>query len=326
MQSPSIPAHSVLTPASPHAAAIAHLAQVFFTLAAVIWLVVLGLLAWSLLAGKGLAERDADRRLARRQSAAVAAALGLTTLILLALGFVDYRTGRGIETARGAAPGVAADTLHVRLVGHQWWWEIRYQQATWPYQVTTANELHIPLGRPVLLTLESSDVIHSFWAPNLHGKSDLVPGYSSGFLIQADRPGVYAAPCAEFCGTQHAKMMLLVVAQPSDSFTAWYANESRDAPAPSTDSIARGRQVFLTAACPFCHTIRGTGSAGSVAPDLTHIAGRRMLGAGAVFNNRTELGGWIENPQGMKPGNRMPANLVAGSELPALLAYLATLK
>jgi cytochrome c oxidase subunit 2 len=265
-----------------------------------------------------------DTHVVRRQTGAVGAALALTTILLLALGFVDYRTGRGIEKAHARV--LSADTVRVQLIGHQWWWEIRYQQATWPFQVTTANELHIPLGRPVVLTLESRDVIHSFWAPNLHGKSDLVPGYSSQFLVQADTPGVYAAPCAEFCGTQHAKMMLLVVAQPPDSFAAWYANESRDAPAPRSDSTDRGRQVFLAAACPFCHTIRGTGSGGTVAPDLTHIAGRRMLGAGAAFNTRTELGGWIENPQGMKPGNRMPANLVRGSDLPALLAYLATLK
>lgn len=324
MQGSAVSSHSVLLPASPHAAAIAHLAQLFITLAAIVWLVVLASLAWSLLGSKGLRERDEDVRFARRQRAAVGTALGLTALLLLALGFVDYRTARRIETAHPAPGG--SDTLHVRLIGHQWWWEIRYQQATWPYQVTTANELHVPLGRPVLLTLESSDVIHSFWAPNLHGKSDLVPGYRSAFLIQADTPGVYAAPCAEYCGTQHAKMLLIVVAEPPDSFRAWYANESRNAPSPRSDSTARGQQVFLTAACPFCHTIRGTPSGGGVAPDLTHLAGRRMLGAGAAANNRTELGGWIENPQGMKPGNRMPANLVRGSELAALLDYLATLK
>ena len=324
MQDAAVSAHAVLIPASPQAAAIAHLARVFFTLAAIIWLVVLGFLAWSLFASRGLRERETDAGVGRRQYGAVGTALIVSTLLLLALGFVDYRTGHGIETASAAPAG--ADTLRVRLVGHQWWWEIRYQQSTWPYEVTTANELHIPLRRAVVLTLESSDVIHSFWAPNLHGKSDLVPGYSSAFLIQADTPGVYAAPCAEYCGTQHAKMMLLVVAQPPDSFAAWYANEMRNAPAPRTDSTTRGQQVFLTAACPFCHTIRGTPSAGSVAPDLTHIAGRRMLGAGAAFNTRRELGGWVENPQGMKPGNRMPANLVRGSDLPALLDYLATLR
>jgi cytochrome c oxidase subunit 2 len=187
--------------------------------------------------------------------------------------------------------------------------------------------MHIPVGRPVLLKLESSDVIHSFWAPNLHGKSDLVPSYSSGFLIQADRPGVFRAPCAEYCGVQHAKMHLLIVAQSPDSFAAWYANETRDASGPPANaSAARGREIFLGAACPFCHTIRGTGTGGSVAPDLTHIASRMTLAAGAIPNRRDQLAAWIENAQGIKPGNNMPANLVRGADLNALLDYLGSLR
>ncbi|HWC74319.1 MAG TPA: hypothetical protein VG454_10325, partial [Gemmatimonadales bacterium] len=218
-------AHSVFGPASPQAAAIAHLAKFFIGVAGVVWLVVLGFLAYSLLRPRGLGERDADTSVFRRQFGAVTGALGLSALLLLGLGFLDYGTGRGIDSASAAT----RDTLHIRLIGHQWWWQIEYQQRTPPYRVMTANEMHIPLHRPIVLTLESSDVIHSFWAPNLHGKSDLIPSYSSGFLIQADTPGVYRAPCAEYCGTQHAKMALLIVAQPADSFAAWYANEMRDA-------------------------------------------------------------------------------------------------
>lgn len=316
-------AHAVLNPASPQAAAIAHLARIAFALAGVIWLTVLGALGYALARSRGLGERDHEPRLTRRQIFSVSAALAVSAVLLLALGFVDYGTGRGIEHARYAS----TDTLRIRLIGRQWWWEIQYEQRTPPYQVTTANEMHIPVGRPVLLTLESSDVIHSFWAPNLHGKSDLVPSYRSGFLIQADRPGVFRAPCAEYCGTQHAKMHLLIIAQPADSFAAWYANETRDAATtPLNASAARGRDVFLAAACPFCHTIRGTGTAGSVAPDLTHLASRLTLAAGTIPNRREQLAAWIANAQGIKPGNQMPANLVSGADLNALLDYLGSLR
>jgi cytochrome c oxidase subunit 2 len=315
-------AHSVLAPASPQAAAIAHLAQLFFALGAVVWLLVLGFLAYSLLRPRRLAERDTDARLTRRQLVGVSVALGVSAVLLLALGFVDYGTGRDIETAHGSS----TDTLHIRLIGRQWWWQIQYEQRTPPYRVTTANEMHIPLGRPILLTLESADVIHSFWAPNLHGKSDLIPSYTSAFLIQADTTGVYRAPCAEYCGTQHAKMALLIVAQPPDSFAVWYANELRDAPQPASAAAAHGREVFLAAACPLCHTIRGTPSGGNVAPDLTHLATRSTLAAGSIHNDRIGLAGWIANTQGIKPGNQMPPNLVSGRDLNALLDYLTTLR
>jgi cytochrome c oxidase subunit 2 len=315
-------AHSVLNPASPQAAAIAHLLRIFFSVAGIIWLIVLGALAYALARPKRLGERDGDSRLRRRQLVTVSAALVLSAALLLSLGFVDYGTGRNIDTARAATP----DTIRVRLIGRQWWWAIQYEQAAPPYRIATANEMHIPVGRPVLLTLESADVIHSFWAPNLHGKSDLVPSYSSGFLIQADRPGVYRAPCAEYCGTQHAKMHLLIVAQSADSFAAWYANQARDAVPPPNAAAAHGRDVFLSAACPFCHTIRGTPTGGSVAPDLTHIASRLTLAAGTVPNRRDELAAWIENSQGIKPGNQMPANLVSGRDLNALLDYLSALR
>jgi cytochrome c oxidase subunit II len=315
-------AHTVLDPASPQAVAIAHQVRLFFAVAAIIWLVVLGFLTYSLLRPRALGARDHDSRFTRRQTTAVSGAVALSALILLVLGFVDLGTGREIETARASS----SDTLHIRLTGRQWWWQVQYEQATPPYRVATANEMHIPLGRPVVLTLESSDVIHSFWAPNLHGKSDLIPGYSSGFLIQADSPGVYRAPCAEYCGAQHAKMTLLIVAQPADSFAAWYANQMRNAPEPKTAAAARGRDVFLTSACPFCHTIRGTPSGGSVAPDLTHLATRATLAAGTLPNRREQLAGWIANPQGIKPGNHMPANLLTGRDLKALLDYLTTLQ
>ncbi len=314
---------SVFSPASPQAAAIAQLTQFFIIVAGIVWIVVLGFLAYAVLRPKLLAERASDIRVTRHQLGTVGGALGLTTVLLIGLGFLDYGTGRSIETGGGTS----RDTLQIRLVGRQWWWQIEYQQRTPPYRVVTANEMHIPLHRPVLLTLESSDVIHSFWAPNLHGKADLIPSYKGALLIQADSAGVYRAPCAEYCGDQHANMTLLIIAQPANSFASWYQNQMRDAP-PSAPSLtaARGQEVFQNAACPFCHTIRGAATGGSVAPDLTHLATRTTLAAGSIQNSRGELAAWIANPQAIKPGNRMPANLVTGSDLNALLDYLATLK
>jgi len=317
-------AHSVLAPASSQAGAIARLMESYFVLAAVIWLIVLGSLVYSSLRPRGLGERAPDAALKRRQTVLVTVALVISAVLLIAQGFFDYGTGRAIERPKNSA--ASGDTVQVRLVGHQWWWEVQYQQPTPPYRITTANEMHIPTGRPVVLTLESADVIHSFWAPNLHGKSDLVPSYSSGFLIQADTPGIYRAPCAEYCGDQHAKMALLIIAQPPDSFAAWYANELANARTPEAGAAAHGLAVFRKAACPFCHTIRGAVSGGVVAPDLTHIATRRTLAAGSIPNSRAELAAWIANSQGIKPGNHMPPNLVSGADLNALLDYLETLK
>jgi cytochrome c oxidase subunit 2 len=317
-------AHSVLAPASPQAAAIARLAEFFFALGGVVWLLVLGFLAYSLLRPRRLGEQDADARISRRQLAGVGGALALSTVLLLVLGVIDYGTAKRVELGTSAAK--QPDTLQVGLIGHQWWWEVQYRSPHSGQAFTTANEIHIPVGRPVAVTLDSRDVIHSFWAPNLRGKTDLIPGYTSRLMIQADTPGIFRAPCAEYCGAQHAKMTLLVIAQPVGDFTAWYANEASNATAPADSATARGREVFLTAACPFCHTIRGTESSGTVAPDLTHLASRRMLAAGAIPNRRGYLGGWIVDPQGIKPGNQMPPNVLPAKDLNALLDYLVTLR
>jgi cytochrome c oxidase subunit II len=315
-------AHSVLAPASPQAGAIAHLAELFFGLGAFVWLLVLGFLAYSMLRPRRLGERQEEDGVTRRQLRGVRIGLGLSTLLLIGLGFVDYSTGRHVETGYSKS----SDTLRVRLIGHQWWWEVQYEAPHSPELLKTANEIHIPVGRPVLLKLESRDVIHSFWAPNLHGKSDLIPGYSGELTIQADTPGIFRAPCAEYCGAQHANMTLLVVAQRAGDYAAWLSNQTNNAAPPASPGAERGRQVFLSAACPSCHTIRGTESAGAVGPDLTHIAGRQMLAAGTIPNDRNHLAGWIAAPQAVKPGNQMPAIPLPAKDLQALLDYLVTLR
>jgi cytochrome c oxidase subunit 2 len=212
------------------------------------------------------------------------------------------------------------------VTGHQWWWEVQYRDSLAQHWVTTANEIHIPVGRPVVVELVSTDVIHSFWPPSLSGKRDLIPGRENSLWLQADSAGDFRGLCAEFCGHQHAKMGFLIVAEAPDSFARWLTLQ-RDTAATPTDTLAlRGREVFLGGSCPMCHSIAGTPSGSRVGPDLTHLAGRRTLAAGTLPNTRANLAGWITDPQAFKPGAKMPATALSAPELRALLAYLETLR
>jgi cytochrome c oxidase subunit 2 len=202
-------------------------------------------------------------------------------------------------------------SLVVEVSGRQWWWEVRYPDG----QITTANEITIPAGQPVLLRLESEDVIHSFWVPELHGKMDLIPGRVNDFWIQADEPGVYIGECAEYCGTQHAKMLFRVVAVSADDFTEWTAQMSQPAALPQARSAERGMEVFMASNCITCHAIQGTDATGELGPDLTHLASRRTIGAGLLPLTRANLAGWIANPQAVKPGVKMPAADLAAEDL-----------
>jgi cytochrome c oxidase subunit 2 len=192
--------------------------------------------------------------------------------------------------------------------------------------VKLANEIHVPVGERVTLELESADVIHSFWAPNLHGKTDLIPGQVNRTTLRVDKEGAYRGQCAEYCGTQHAHMAFWVVAEPKEKFEAWLAAQRKPAPEPADATLAKGREVFLAAPCAMCHAIQGTPAHASVAPDLTHVATRRTLGAGTIPNTTGHLAGWVVDSHGIKPGNQMPPNPMDSDDLQALLAYLGSLK
>jgi cytochrome c oxidase subunit 2 len=178
----------------------------------------------------------------------------------------------------------------------------------------------------VRILLQSRDVIHSFWMPNLNGKQDMIPGRTNDLVVQVDEPGTYRGQCAEFCGVQHAKMAMLVVAHPRAEFDAWWNGQLRPHEPPTDPEAKRGHDVFMTHGCGTCHAIRGTLARGSVAPDLSHFGSRRTLAAGTLPNTRGHLGGWISDPQGIKPGTRMPPVDLKGEELRALLTYLHSLK
>lgn len=224
-------------------------------------------------------------------------------------------------------PVPPAGALVVSVTGRMWWWDVRYRDPATGADVRTANEVRIPVGRPVYLALASTDVIHSFWVPQLAGKMDMVPGRLQHLLLSADRPGTYRGQCAEFCGEQHAKMALHVVALEPREFEAWLAAQARPAMPPATPALAAGRDAFLAQRCDACHSVRGIGAESALGPDLTHVGSRLHLAAGTVPNTPEGRAAWIAHVQQVKAGARMPSydRLDAGT-LAVLSDWLGSLR
>jgi cytochrome c oxidase subunit II len=224
---------------------------------------------------------------------------------------------------------VAGPPSHPQLVldvtAHQWWWEVGYPSEQPSRAFSTANEIHIPVGARVLVRLHGSDVIHSFWVPQLSGKTDVIPGQTNLSWLQAQQPGRYRGQCSEFCGFQHAHMAFEVVAESSADFERWQALQLQSAPAALTAAQMRGQQV-VEYRCGLCHQVRGTSAGALSAPDLTHLASRRTIAAGSLLNTPGNLAAWIVNPQQLKPGALMPAQELAPPQLADVLAYLAVLQ
>jgi cytochrome c oxidase subunit 2 len=313
---------SVLEPAGPQAATVAHLWWFALAVAAVVYLATVGALLWAAWRARRRERRgemvgaDAEPRMRR----GVTLAVGATVAILFVFLVTDLVVGRTLS------PVPAKHPITIELTGHQWWWEATYADTSAHGRFTTANEIHVPVGEPVLFLLESQDVIHSVWVPNLAGKKDLIPGYTQSWWFQADAAGLYRGECAEFCGLQHAKMSLLVIAEPPAQYARWVARQRLPA-IDATDSVAsRGREVFLTGPCAMCHEIAGTSAASHAGPPLTHLASRRTIAAGTLPNTRGALAGWIVDPQRVKPGVHMPANQLEPQDLEALLTYLQSLQ
>jgi cytochrome c oxidase subunit 2 len=311
-----MPLQSVLHPAGVGAAQIAREWWLFFGVCTAVWVLVAAAMLLAISRGRSGSSITSDRVLGR----GVAIATGVTLITLIGLLVETGITGRALETRR------TADALRIQVTGNQWWWDVLYENQVASLQVTTANELHIPVGRPIAIDLRANDVIHSLWIPNLQGKLDLIPGRVNQLWLQADRPGVYRGQCAEYCGLQHANMALVVVAEPEYAFQAWLTANRASAPAPVTPEQQRGKDVVERGPCAMCHNITGTLAGGRSGPDLTHVASRSTLAAGTVPNTRGYLAGWIVDPQHMKPGNRMPATGLRDEELQSVLAYLETLK
>jgi cytochrome c oxidase subunit 2 len=231
-------------------------------------------------------------------------------------------------------PQAGDRTLFVTVVGRQWWWEYTYDHFDGEaLGFTTANELHVPVStadqpRPVYLTLLSADVCHSFWVPRLAGKIDLIPGRTNHLWFRSDKPDLYLGQCAEYCGTQHANMLLRVSVDPPEKFARWLANERANEKKPEVDdpAVLEGKEVFLRQSCVNCHAVRGTAARGTYAPDLTHLMRRKTLASGMIKNTEKNLQEWVDDPQKIKPGCLMPAFGLTGRERDLVLRYLLTLR
>jgi cytochrome c oxidase subunit 2 len=307
---------SVVHPAGIQAARVAHLWWTMFGICAAVWVMVAAAALWAIQRGRRGAAAPQESTVTR----AIAIAGGVSFVTLVALLFQSVVTGRALDGLR------SPDALRIQVTGNQWWWDVQYVDAVPALRMTTANEIHIPVGRPVVFDLLSNDVIHSLWIPNLQGKIDLIPGHLNELWLRADKPGVYRGQCAEFCGLQHAKMALVVVAEPPDDFERWLTGNRAAAPEPITTEQRRGKEVVESGPCAMCHAIAGTAAGGRTAPDLTHVATRSTLAAGSIPNTRGYLAGWLADPQAIKPGNRMPPQGLSSDDLQAVLAYLETLK
>lgn len=311
---------SALLPAGPGAQSIASLTWLLLAVLTAVYLAVIGALIIAARRRRPARAEDDRPRSDRRAVAAVIAAGAVAPALVLVVFFVAT-----LRTLADVLPAPSPDVLTVEVTAHQWWWEFDYGGDP---PLRTANELHIPVGRRVILRLHARDVIHSLWVPALHGKLDLIPGTTNVTWLQADRPGVYRGQCAEYCGVQHAQMALSVVAEPSGQFAAWMQAQRRPAAPPVDERAQRGARLFLDRGCAFCHTVRGNPLAffGRVGPDLTHVASRRTLAAGVLRNSKGALAGWIANPQALKPGNRMPRIDLPPDEFHAILAYVDGLR
>lgn len=312
--------HSVLDTAGVQSGHIHTMWTVLMAVCGLMYFLVLAFLLWGLLrarrrsSGPGIAAEN------RSMSAALYGWSGLVILGLFALTITSYAVDRAIFGA-GEQKG-----LLLEVTSQQWWWEVKYQSDDPSQSFETANEIHLPVNVPVEIHLRSPDVIHSFWVPNLHGKQDLIPGRDTDIHLHPTRTGVFRGQCAEFCGAQHAKMALYVMVQSQADFDRWRAGQLQAAREPTDSASARGRDVFVTSACALCHTIRGTDAAGVSGPDLTHVATRASLAAGALDYSRGNLAAWIADPQGIKPGNHMPAVGLDGPALQSVISYLDGLK
>jgi len=237
--------------------------------------------------------------------------------ILTVVSFLTDRSNATVTPVRG---------LSLTVTANQWWWDVEYSTNVPSNTVRTANEIHLPVNVPVQVTLKSSDVIHSFWIPNLAGKQDLIPGRVTDVQLLPRKLGRFRGQCAEFCGIQHTKMALDVTVESQADFLRWYAAQLKPAPLPAAGMQAAGYQLFVRGACSSCHNVAGTPASGQVAPDLSHFASRRSIAAGALPMDASSLSAWLADPQKVKPGNHMPKIDMSASDRQAMVAYLETLQ
>ena len=300
---------SALSPGADHAAAVFDLTVVLTVGAAAIFVGVMALALYAVAVG--------PERFPGTRGWVIGGGILFPLVTLTALQVYEFAMARRLS----AAP--APETLRIEVTGYMWWWDVRYPGAG----IVTANQIHIPVGRPVEFVVKAADVIHSFWVPSLAGKIDMIPGHVNRLTLTATEPGVHRGQCAEYCGAQHARMAFHVVAEPPERFDAWLAEQARPAPEPANAVLASGRDAFLGFGCGACHRVAGTPALGVLGPDLTHVGGRLSLAAGTLPNTVEAFTTWIANAQHVKPENRMPSfDVMDRDTLHALAAWLESLK
>jgi cytochrome c oxidase subunit II len=299
---------SALHPASSEARAIAWLWWVMVIVYGAVFVITLALAAVAVLRRKAPEGETAEAPGGSHKFVVVA---GIVIPSIILLGMLVY------SLKASSAMRMPETDFVIRITAHQFWWDVRYPDQ----EIASANEIRIPVGVPVRLELTSADVIHSFWVPNLHGKIDMFPDHWTRFWLQAERTGIFRGACAELCGDQHALMGMDVIVMEPGEFEAWVAE--RRAPAAAAEP-ARGHTLFFSAGCAACHAIEGTEAVSDLGPDLTHLSDRLNLAAAFLPNNPENLARWIADPQGLKPGNRMPPTHLEEADLQALVEYLLT--
>ncbi len=308
------PAGSIFNPVSPEAQAIAHLFVVTLWICAGIFAIVAGVVGYSLVRYRWREGEVDPAQIAGHKRIEIIWTVIPFMIVLLLFGL----TVQAMQKSDPAPPVGDPDLV---IVGHQWWWEVRSPKLGY----VAANEIHIPVGQPISIRLDSTDVLHEFWVPQLTRKMTTVPHAGNHVWMQADKPGVYQGVCSEFCGTQHAWMRFLVIADPPEQFAAWVRLQQQAAARPTGDA-ARGQQVFRELTCINCHAIQGSDTKSNAGPDLTHLASRRQLGSGVVPNTPENLRRWLVDPQQVKPGVLMPNFKLSDEQIDHLLAYFATLQ
>ncbi len=314
---------SIFAPAGTPAHSIFSLSMLVLSIVAAIFLVVAGLLLYAVVRYRHRADAANASVEPPQIYGSTQIELSWTVIPVLIVVLLFLATARIILTTQNAPK--PANALDVTVIGHQFWWEYDYPKLG----IVTANELHIPVSdpkhpTPTYLTMSSADTDHSFWVPRLAGKMDLIPNQINTMWIDPQAPGLYLGQCAQYCGVQHAKMLIRVYADNPPEFAAWVAHQQQ--PAVDDPGVAEGRAVFLHNACMSCHTIAGTAATGRFGPDLTHVASRDTIASGSVTNNPANLRAFIDNPATFKPGVLMPAMHLSQHDLDAVVAYLSTLK
>jgi cytochrome c oxidase subunit 2 len=309
---------SALNPAGPNSATIASLFNVVLVIATVVFVVVEGLILISAFRFRRRAKDTSEPTQVHGNTKAEIAWTILPALIVVTLFVMALQTQQTLD----AKPAAAAEQMTVKVIGHQFWWEYQYPDLG----ITTATDLVIPTGKVVNLELSSVDVIHSFWVPQLNGKTDAFPNHVNYTWIQANTPGIYYGQCAELCGASHANMRVVVIAKTPEEFDQWVKGQQAPAAEP-TDALAQqGQLVFSAGACIGCHAIAGTAANGKTGPDLTHMGSRTSIAGGMLTNTEGNMRRWLANPPALKPGSIMPNLNLTRTEIDALTAYLQSLK